>query len=133
MLIIEIKPLENGAHRNQRGDIINVPAGWIEVPSEMEEVAASYLPFINLDIDGGILVGVSQGETLPPDPEEKEQAYKMLVQQYVHEKYTFDDESALTNKAIELLSNGQELSKEYLEYRAFVEECKERAKKELNL
>ena len=36
MQIIEIKPLENGAHRNQTGSIAKVPDGWAVIPENME-------------------------------------------------------------------------------------------------
>lgn len=69
MLIIEIQPLKNGAHRNQSGDLQAVPEGWIAVPAGMEAEARSYLPFIVLDIQDGVLAGVSQGGIPEPEPE----------------------------------------------------------------
>ena len=60
MLIIEITAQNNGAHRNQSGHG-NIPDGWVLVPPELEAEARSYLPFIDLDIQDGVLVGVSQG------------------------------------------------------------------------
>ena len=36
MRIIEIIALENGAHRNQDGNISKVPAGWAVIPEDME-------------------------------------------------------------------------------------------------
>lgn len=69
MLIIEIQPLKNGAHRNQSGGLQAVPEGWIAVPAGMEAEARSYLPFIVLDIQEGVLAGVSQGEIPEPEPE----------------------------------------------------------------
>ena len=35
MRIIEIAPLDNGAHRNQDGGLSFVPYGWAVVPSDM--------------------------------------------------------------------------------------------------
>ena len=36
MQIIEIKALENGAHRNQKGSMRTVPDGWAVVPGDIE-------------------------------------------------------------------------------------------------
>lgn len=36
MKIIEIKALENGAHRNQTGDFAIIPEGWAVIPDGME-------------------------------------------------------------------------------------------------
>lgn len=35
MKIIEIAPLDNGAHRNQNGGLSVVPAGWAIIPADM--------------------------------------------------------------------------------------------------
>lgn len=36
MKIIEIKALDNGAHRNQEGAISTIPEGWAVIPDGME-------------------------------------------------------------------------------------------------
>jgi hypothetical protein len=36
MKIIEIKPLENGGHRNQTGTFFEIPEGWAVIPDAME-------------------------------------------------------------------------------------------------
>ena len=72
MLIIEIAPQANGAHRNQiqKGRIIrNIPEGWAAVPVDLEDEAVSYLPFINLTVVDGEITGVAQGEIPTPEPE----------------------------------------------------------------
>lgn len=72
MVIIEINPLSNGAHRNQiqKGRIIrNIPEGWAAVPVDLEDEAVSYLPFINLTVVDGEITGVAQGEIPTPEPE----------------------------------------------------------------
>ena len=69
MTIIEIAPLENGAHRNQTSSYVAVPEGWILVPPDLEAQAQSMLPFIVLDIEADALIGVSQGTIAPPEPE----------------------------------------------------------------
>lgn len=35
MRIIEIKALENGAHRNQTGKFSTIPEGWAAIPDDM--------------------------------------------------------------------------------------------------
>lgn len=65
-MMLEISALENGAHRNQMGKMVTVPDGWIAVPTELEEKAKCFLPFINLKIENGILIDVEQG--IVPEP-----------------------------------------------------------------
>ena len=69
MLIIKQEPFENGAHANQSGNISTIPEGWLAVPQELEAKAASYLPFILLTVEGGIITAVAQGEKPPADIE----------------------------------------------------------------
>ena len=69
MLLIEIRPLSNGAHRNQRGVNIDVPKGWVEVPLGLEEKAMDMLPFVNLVMENGVLTDVEQGIIPEPQPE----------------------------------------------------------------
>jgi len=61
-LYIELQALENGAHRNQRGDGLPAPDGWLEVPPELEEEAWGYLPFIMLTTEDGAITAVAQGQ-----------------------------------------------------------------------
>lgn len=71
MVIVEINPLSNGAHRNQiqKGRIIrNIPEGWAAVPVDLEDEAVSYLPFINLTVVDGEITGVAQGTIPQPEP-----------------------------------------------------------------
>ena len=70
MLIIEQAALENGAHRNQTGNFLEIPEGWLPVLPSIEAEARSYLPFIVLDeVDRGWIVAVSQGTIPEPEPE----------------------------------------------------------------
>lgn len=62
---------------------------------------------------------------------EKEQRYKTLVQQYIHERYSIDDETALINEAIEYIADSRLPPEKYNDYRSYVEECKTRARKEV--
>ena len=38
MTIIEIQALENGAHRNQSGQLKVIPEGWAVIPEEIDGV-----------------------------------------------------------------------------------------------
>lgn len=67
MLAIELNPLHNGAHRNQRGEGFLVPEGWAIVPEELEQEAILYLPFIQLTVERGVITGVAQGAIPAPD------------------------------------------------------------------
>lgn len=71
MKIIEIAPLENGAHRNQSGGVSTVPSGWAVVPVDTNTL--SNFPFGNFEVEdiGGVPHMVPESwEPLPmPEPE----------------------------------------------------------------
>lgn len=77
MRIIEIAPLENGAHRNQSGSFRNIPAGWAVIPNTL---ATENFPFGEVtveEIDGIMTVTSWVAGELPepeptPDPEPTE-------------------------------------------------------------
>ena len=48
MRIIEIKALENGAHRNQNGFIGDIPDGWAVIPDNIE---TQNFPFGDIDVE----------------------------------------------------------------------------------
>ena len=48
MKIIEIAPLENGAHRNQNGSFFSVSEGWAVVPAGLE---TENFPFGDITVD----------------------------------------------------------------------------------
>lgn len=73
MLMIELAPLDNGAHRNQNGPEVPLPEGWAKVPPELEAEAMSFLPFIELEVEDGQIVGVAQGTVPPPEPPSPEE------------------------------------------------------------
>lgn len=68
MKIIEIKKLDNGAHRNQTGGLSSVPEGWAVVP---DDLVTENFPFGEVtveDIDG--VPTVTKWVPLPrPEPE----------------------------------------------------------------
>ena len=48
MTIIEIKALENGAHRNQTGNFKTIPDGYAVIPDDM--VIPLSFPFVNIEV-----------------------------------------------------------------------------------
>ena len=69
MRIIEIAPLENGAHRNQNGGLSVVPEGWAVIPADM---ICENFPFGEVEvaeIDGVMTVTKwTPGEMPAPEP-----------------------------------------------------------------
>lgn len=69
MRIIEIAPLDNGAHRNQNGELSVVPEGWAVVPADL---VTKNFPFGEVEvaeIDGVMTVTKwTPGEMPEPDP-----------------------------------------------------------------
>lgn len=49
MQIIEIKALDNGAHRNQTGNFKTVPEGYAIIPDDM--VIPSTFPFVDIEVE----------------------------------------------------------------------------------
>ena len=69
---IETKVIESQSHRrypeNWNGN------GWIPVPPHLESTALSCCPYCDLEIEEGILVGITPTERPPkPEPEEPEE------------------------------------------------------------
>ena len=48
MKIIEIKALDNGAHRNQTGELKTIPEGYALIPDEM--TIPSTFPFVDITV-----------------------------------------------------------------------------------
>lgn len=69
MRIIEIAPLDNGAHRNQNGGLSVVPSGWAVIPDDM---VCENFPFGEVEvaeIDGVMTVTKwTPGEMPEPEP-----------------------------------------------------------------
>lgn len=68
MTIIEISTLENGAHRNQIGNMCTIPDGWAVIPESME---TKNFPFGTITADDTLDPKVvTSWEPLPvPEPE----------------------------------------------------------------
>ena len=67
MLIIEIQPLENGAHRNQTCNLNTIPEGWAEVPPEIS--VPDTFPFVDIEVNGQIVIDMTAGTVPEPGPE----------------------------------------------------------------
>lgn len=70
MRIIEIKALENGAHRNQAGALSTIPDGWAQIPDDMK--LPDTFPFVDITVDGQIVTNMGAGIVPAPDPEQTE-------------------------------------------------------------
>ena len=68
MRIIEIAPLENGAHRNQSGTFRNIPNGWAVIPDGMATENFPFGEVVAEDIDGIVTV-TSWVAGVIPEPE----------------------------------------------------------------
>lgn len=66
MFIIEISALENGAHRNQTGDLRTIPEGWAVVPDSIE--VPDTFPFVNIEVEGQTVVSMTPGVVPAPEP-----------------------------------------------------------------
>ena len=67
MVIIEIKMLENGSHRNQSGNFKTIPNGWAVVPDDME---TQNFPFGELTAEeiGGVMTVTKWVAGIAPEP-----------------------------------------------------------------
>ena len=67
MLIIELSPLSNGAHRNQTtSSTISIPDGWAIVPAEIE--VPDTFPFVNIEVEDGVVTSMTAGVVPEPEP-----------------------------------------------------------------
>lgn len=72
MKIVEIKALENGAHRNQMGDFKTIPEGWAKTPDNMETPNFPFGEVTAKEIDGTMTVTKWVAGVIPevePTPE----------------------------------------------------------------
>lgn len=67
MLIVEIQPQENGAHRNQTCNLSTVPEGWAVVPDSIE--VPDTFPFVDIEVDGQTVTSMTAGSVPEPEPE----------------------------------------------------------------
>ena len=68
MIIIEIMPLSNGAHRNQTvSGAVTVPDGWAEIPADV--AIPETVPFVDLRVEGSKVISKTAGVVPDPEPE----------------------------------------------------------------
>lgn len=68
MLIIEIEPLSNSAHRNQTiNGNISIPDGWAVVPNTIS--IPDTFPFVDITVDGQTVTSMTAGVVPEPEPE----------------------------------------------------------------
>lgn len=67
MLIIEVQPLENGAHRNQTCNLSTVPEGWAVVPDSI--TVPDTFPFVDITTEDGVVTSMTAGSVPEPEPE----------------------------------------------------------------
>lgn len=67
MRIIEIAPLENGAHRNQNGGVSSVPEGWAVIPDGI--YIPDTFPFVDIEVEDGVVTAMTAGTVPEPEPE----------------------------------------------------------------
>lgn len=69
MKIVEIKALDNGAHRNQMGDFTTIPEGWAVIPDDMETPNFPFGEVTAKEIDGTMTVTKWVAGVIPePEP-----------------------------------------------------------------
>lgn len=71
MQIIEIKTLENGAHRNQIGDFEIIPEGYAVIPDNMDTPNFPFGQITTKKIGGIVTVTKWVAGTMPDVEEEK--------------------------------------------------------------
>lgn len=71
MKMIEIRPLENGAHRNQTADTTqNIPDGWALIPDDL--VIPDTFPFVDIETEDGVVKSIVAGIVPEPEPAPEE-------------------------------------------------------------
>lgn len=67
MIIIELTPLKNGAHRNQTtSGLLSVPNGWAVIPEDME--VPETFPFVSVEAINGVVTALTPGTVPEPQP-----------------------------------------------------------------
>lgn len=66
MRIIEIAPLENGAHRNQNGGVSSIPYGWAVIPGSIS--IPDTFPFVDIEVEDGVVTAMTAGTVPEPEP-----------------------------------------------------------------
>lgn len=75
MRIIEVKPLPNGAHRNQTGNFHAIPTGWAVIPEDVP--IPETFPFVDLTVEGDTVVTMTAGVVPEPEPKPEPEPTEM--------------------------------------------------------
>lgn len=81
MRIVEIKALENGAHRNQTGNFKTVPKGYAVIPDNVETPNFPFGELFAEEINGIMTVTNWTPGTIPepePEPEAEPSAEELM-------------------------------------------------------
>ena len=84
--IVEIKALDNGSHRNQTGDFIEIPEGWAVIPDDIETPNFPFGEIKTNKIDGVITVIDWTPGTIP-EPEPTPEAEEKITLELTREQY----------------------------------------------
>lgn len=109
MTIIEISALENGAHRNQSGNMQTVPDGWAVIPESME---TKNFPFGNVtaeEIDG-IMTVTSWAPGVMPEPEPEPEPVKSINGRVTE----LESENNLLRQQVSALSDQNDFQEELI-------------------
>lgn len=100
-----------------------------------KEALAYYLLMVEATQDGTKTIEERDGwyelvevTSAPVEPIPIEEQYSLLVVQYIRERYSADDETAILRKKLAGMD-----SNEFYEYHAFCEQCKAKARQELGV
>lgn len=97
MTIIEIKQLDNGAHRNQSWrDKAPLPIGWAKIPAELE--LPDSFPFVDIEVQDNVVISIASRE-VPDDrtpAEKRKEAYEtMPIIEFEDKMMTVDEATEL--------------------------------------
>lgn len=108
MTIIEISALENGAHRNQSGNMCTIPDGWAVIPDGMETENFPFGEVTAEEIDGIMTVTSWIPGTVPePEPETDGQTVDERVE-------TLEAENALLKQQVTAMSDQNDFHEELI-------------------
>ena len=108
MTIIEISALENGAHRNQTGNMCTIPDGWAVIPDGME---IENFPFGNVTVEeiNGVMTVTSWTPGTIPTLEQEPS-----VQTVDERVETLEAENALLKQQVTALSDQNDFHEELI-------------------
>ena len=125
MKLIKIEQNQNGSHANQTTSAeIQIPFGWAVIPEDME-IPDSF-PFVNIVVDGDVVVSMAARALPEPTEEEKREMYQELTVQYIRIQYSSNDEYKILREAI-AYPNDQLVQEAFSIYNLYVIDCKARA------